>query len=513
MFVDRNLSNKRIAKNTILLYVRLIFVLFVSLYTTRVVLNVLGQEDYGINNVVAGFVTMFAFLNTAMSNGIQRFFNYERAVGGINAARSVYNHALVIQFFIAFFIVLLAETIGLWYMECCMVIPLERFYAAEWIYQLSVLSLVVVVFTAPYTAVVMSHERMGYFALVSILDAILKLVFVILLQFITIDKLIFYGFLQVIISLISFIFYYVYSRMKFEEIRFHFVIDKKTLVKMLGFSGWNLMGTFAYTIKGQGLNLLLNVFFGPIVNAARGISFQILSALQGFTANIFVSFRPQLVESYASGDFVRTRNLMYTMSKMSFYFLYMFAVPVILEIKYVLALWLGNEIPGYTVPFTILILFNTLVSNFNTPVSMVVHAIGRMRNYQLVTSVMIVLILPVSWVFLKLGANPLAVYWVSLSIVVLNQLVCLSVLKKLFEFSLREYTSCVMIPSLLVFLTVPIFPFLFYTFMESSFLRLALISLASLLSTVIFVCTVGLSKNERRVIIVYLHNVWRRIKI
>ncbi len=510
MATDLASSNKRIAKNTAFLYLRLVFVLVVSLYTTRVILNVLGQEDYGIYNVVGGFVSMFAFINSAMSNGIQRFFNYERAIGGVDAAKTVYNHALVIQFLIALTIVLLTETVGIWYLENKMIIPSERFYAAMWVFQLSIISLVIVVFTAPYTAAVMSHEKMGYFAFVSVLDAILKLIFIFLLQYITFDKLIFYSFLQVIISLTSFVLYFVYCHKYFSEIRFCLSIRKDIFMKMLGFSGWNLFGTLAYTIKGQGLNLLLNAFFGPIVNAARGISFQILTALQGFTSNIFISFRPQLIETYAKKDYVRTRSLMYTMSKMTFYLLYLFTVPIILEINYILYLWLGDNIPQYTVPFTILILFNTLISNFNTPLSLVVHATGRMKNYQLITSLIIILILPLSWIALRNGASPISVYWVSLGVVTINQVVCLLLLKRIFEFTLREYTSKVIFPSIIVFISAPLLPILIQQFICESFIRFIVIAFTSLLSTATSIYIAGLTQYERSLVNNYMHKIWKR---
>lgn len=497
-------NNKRIAKNTVLLYVRLVFTLLVSFYTTRVVLNVLGEEDYGINNVVAGFVSMFAFLNTSMSNGIQRFFNYERALGGAEAAKRVYNHALVIQAIVAFVIVILTETIGLWYLNNKMVIPTDRLYAAEWIFHFSVLSLVLVIFTVPYTAAVMSHEKMGYFAFVSIFEAVFKLVFVILLQFISLDKLIFYGFLQVCISLTSFVLYYTYSRAHFEEIRIKLVIRRNMLLKMVSFSGWNLLGTFAYTIKGQGLNLLLNSFFGPIVNAARGISFQVLNALQGFSHNLFISFRPQVVEAYAKGNYDRVRNLIYSMSKLSFYLFYLFVIPIVLEIEYVLRLWLCNNIPEYTIPFSILILFNTMVGNFNTPVTMVIHAIGKLKTYQCVTATAIVLILPISFFFLQAGGSPLVVYWVSLAMVVINQILCLIVIRTLFDFRIRTYSKQVLLPSLFVFVIAPILPIVVHVLLDESFFRLVVVSIVSVVSLCVSVYSFGLNKNEKSIFLAFL---------
>ena len=491
-------DNKRIAKNTIYLYVRMFLVLAISLYTTRVLLEELGVEDFGVYNVVCGFVSMFAFMNTSMSNGIQRFYNFELGQGGTDSVQKVYVTAVLIQTIVVAVILLLTETVGLWYLYHKMVIPAERFTAALWVFQFSILSFVFVIMQVPYSAAIMAYERMNYYALVSIIDAFLKLGLVLILQCVTWDKLIFYGTFLFVVNIVNFILYYIYCKRNFEAIRFRFKYHEELFKRMLSFSGWNLFGSCAYMVKGQGVNVLLNMFFGPIVNAARGVSFQVMSAIQSFTASIFTSFRPQLVQSYASGDIKRTEQLMFSMSKFTFYLLYMIALPVILEIDYILHLWLGDNVPDYTVPFTVLIIVSMLISNFNTPLSLVIHATGRMRVYQLTTSIIIMSILPLSWLFLVLGGRPLIVYWVDLGVVVVNQIVCMFVVKKYFSYSLEGYCKEVVIPSFIVSLFAFIIPVVFHFLLETSFCRVVVVCVVSMFSTGLIVYWKGLRHAERQ---------------
>ena len=306
-------SNKRIAKNTAFLYIRLLFVLFVSIYTTRVVLRYLGIEDYGIYNVVAGFVLMFSFLNNSMSISIQRFYNYVKGEDGELSQSDVYSAALLAQGIIAVATLVLLESVGWWYINNVMVVPPERVFAANCVFQFSVLSLVVVVMQGPFSGAILSNERMDYFALGSMVDVVLRLVIVLVLPYLPFDKLISYGVVSFVVSIVGFFWYFLYCHRCFRDLRF--VKDRSGILlrRLLTFSGWNLLDMFSYTVKGQGLNVLINAFFGPTVNAARGISNQIMSAIQGFSSNIVMAFRPQLVESYAKGELARTTMLMFSM--------------------------------------------------------------------------------------------------------------------------------------------------------------------------------------------------------
>lgn len=494
-------NNKRIAKNTLFLYIRMGIVLVVSLYTTRVVLHSLGVEDYGINNVVSGFVTMFAFLNTSMSNGVQRFYNFSLGRTNEYSITDVYNTALQIQGLLAILLLLLLETFGLWYIYTQMVIPAERFAAALWVFQFSAVSLVFLVLQIPYSAAIMAYERMNYYAYLSIFDVVAKLGIAIAVKYATTDKLILYGALNMMVSLACFFLYYGYAKHQFKYLKFNFKIRRQLFKQMLSFSGWNVFGSFAYMIKSQGLNMLLNVFFGPIVNTARGISTMVMSAIQGFQANIVIAFRPQLVQSYATGDNNRVLKLFYSLSKVSFILLAMLSIPVILEIDYILNLWLGESIPDYTVQFTILVLINMIISSLNTPISQVVHATGKMKGYQIGTSLIICAILPISWIFLKIGFGPVSVYWISLFITILNQVICNLLLKRVYTYSLREYCKKVIIPCTIFAILVPILPYVITITLPSSMLRLLLTGSVSVLITIAISYIIVLDKSEKDMVL------------
>lgn len=476
-------SNTRIAKNTLYLYLRMFLVLVVSLYTTRVVFNALGVVDYGINNVVAGFVSMLTFLNTSMTNGIQRFYNYKLGSEGEISTTKVFNTALVIQGLLALIVVILLETVGLWYLNEKMVIPPERMATAQWIYHFSVISLVLVIMQIPFSAAIMAYERMSYYAYVSIIEVTLRLVFAIILPYVNTDKLLVYGLYSLGVGLLNFFMFFVYSKRNFKSIRFQRVFHKDLFKSMLSFSGWNIFGTFASMLKGQGLNVLLNAFFGPVVNAARGVSTMINGAIQGFQSNIVIAFRPQVVESYAEGNYHRVTNLMFSLSKISYYMLYVISVPVIIELSYILHLWLGNTVPEYTEPFTVLILLIMIVSALNTPLSQVVHASGKMRDYQVVSSLFVCLILPVAWVFLKLGCDPVSVYWVSLVISCINQVICMFLLKRIYDYSIRAYIKEVIVTCILVSVGGLILPAMAHFFMPESFWRLVVVTFLGVSST------------------------------
>ncbi len=472
-------NNTRIANNTLFLYMRMLLVLIVSLYTTRVVLKALGVVDYGINNVVGGFVSMFAFLNTSMSNGIQRFYNFKRGNEGDASITKVYNTALLIQGALAVIIFFLLETVGLWYLNTKMVIPPERMETARWIYQFSVASLVLVVMQVPYSASIMAHERMSYYAYVSIIEVVLKLLFALWLPLAKSDKLFIYGSYSLGIGILNFLLFFIYSKINFRYIRLEKQFDRVLFKEMISFSGWNVFGTFSYMLKNQGLNVLLNAFFGPIVNAARGVSSMIGNAIQGFQSNIVISFRPQIVQSYAEGNTDRVRRLMYSLSKISYLMLFMLSMPVIIELPFILDIWLGDVVPSYAMSFTVLILLIMLLSSFNTPLSQVVHATGKMKNYQIGTSVIMCAILPVSWIALKLGGNPNVVYIVSLIMTIINQIVCLVLLKKVFPYQIREYLKEVIIPCFLVTVFSVIAPLVLHFVISQSFIRLLFVSAAS----------------------------------
>lgn len=479
------------------LYIRMGLVLIVCLFTTRIVLNALGVVDYGIYNVVAGFVTMFSFLNTSMSNGIQRFYNYTLGNKNSHDISNVYNTAIQLQLLVSVILFVLLETFGLWYMFYQMVIPAERMTAALIIFQCSIVSLIIIVLQIPYSAAIMAYEKMDYFAYVGIFDVFAKLAIAYSLTSYTKDKLILYGILHLLVTLTGFSFYFFYCKRNFKQLKFKLIFDKTLFRPMLSFSGWNILGTFAYMLKSQGVNMLLNVFFGPVVNAARGVSNMIFTALQGFQNNIVIAFRPQIVQSYSAGELQRVQILFFSLSKISFLLLSILALPIILELDFILNLWLGNNVPEYTRSFTVLILVNMVVSSLNTPVSQVIHATGNMKTYELASSIIICSIIPISWIFLRFGGSPNMAYIVSLSMTIVNQIISIKILKNVFPYSVSDYIHKVLVPLVLFTLLTPIIPLGVVLLFDQGFFRLVMTTLSCIIISLLYIYFFTLSTRER----------------
>lgn len=490
-------NNKRIVRNTLFLTVRMVIVLFVNLYTTRIILNTLGVEDLGIYSVVGGLVTMFTFLNTSMSNGIQRYYNFELGMHGVKGGRNVYHTAVQIQLLLGLLILVLTETIGLWYLHTQMVIPSMRVTAAHWLFQLSILSFLISIMQVPYTASIVAHERMDYYALVGIIDVTMKLLISLLVAYLPGDHLIVYGALLVIVMMLDLIAYYVYAKKEFQEIRWNKYFNKELFISMISFSGWNVLGTFASIMKEQGINMVLNVFFGPIVNAARGISYQVMGGLNGFSANISITTRPQLIKSYAQGDTERTIWLYFMSSKLCFMAILVFAIPVIIEIRYILQLWLGDAVPQYTDTFTCWVLLIAFINNLNGPTSAVVHATGKMRDYQLITSLISLSVVPLTYVAYRWGATPETAFIIAFVVTALCQIISIQILKGLVGLSISSYLKEVICPLLLVVISTFTLASIPHELLSEGILRMTAVSMVSILFGSLMFFYIGLKKTER----------------
>lgn len=512
---DNSHNNNRIAKNTIFLSIRMVIVLALNLFTTRIVLKTLGVVDYGVYNVVCGFVTMFVFLNTSMSNGIQRFFNYEFGKNGVTGANIVYCTSLYIQAALASLVVILVEFLGLWYLHNKMVIPTDRMVASEWIFQLSVLMLVLGIMQAPYSAAVTAHERMDFYAVISVLEAVLKVGIAFLIMIVPSDRLIMYAILMALVSLINIIIYYFYCKINFKEIYLKPHFDKQMFKSMLGFSGWNLFGSFSGVMKEQGINLVINFYFGPIVNAARGVANQLNGGLQGFVQNITVPVRPQVIQSYAIGDVVRSMRLTYTISKLSCCLLLMVAIPLCLEINYVLELWLGDNIPQHTATFAIIIFLTSIVNNLNSATSGIVHATGKMRDYQLWGSLVSISSVPISHVLLSVYKIPEIALLCVLVCSALGHAICLVVVRKLLGMSLKDYVKEVVFPILIVLLFSLLItsPFHFVFNISNDFIRLCVCAIVCSVSVLLSLYYIGFNRAERQIFIQIANSLLRKIHL
>lgn len=497
-------DNKLIAKNTIFLYVRMLIVLLVSLYTSRVVLNTLGVVDFGIYNVVSGFVSLFAFLNATLSASVQRFYNYEGTKSGVNGFREVYSTSLIIHIGLSVIIFLILETAGVWYINNRMVLPAGRLFAANIVYQTSSLSLIITFLQIPYIGAIMAKQRMSFYALISLIDTALKLLMVLLLPHLQQDKLLLYAFFSLILSVIDFALYFIYSIHNFNELSFKFVLNKHLFKQILGFTGWTVVGTFAFMLKGQGLNMLLNVFFGPIINAARGIAYQVNGAISAFSQNIIIAFRPQIVDSYAESNFSRVRSLVYTESKVCFMLIATLVTPIFIELHFVLDLWLGTAIPSMTYTFTMLVLVDTLICTLNTPCTQIVQATGEIKKYQIGSTIVSLLLLPVCYLFLKLGFDAILVFVMTIVFSIINQLVCLFFANKVFPIDLKRYYKEVLLPCLLYAMLLPILPLIVSMNLNESFVRFLCVLVISILIALPLFYLLALTSSQRLMVSNYI---------
>lgn len=376
-------NNKRIAKNTLLLYIRMLFLMAVNLYTSRVVLNVLGVEDFGIYNVVGGVVAMFSMLSGSLSAAITRFITYELGTGDRESLKRIFSSAVTIQIGLAVLIILLAEAIGVWFLNIKMNIPDARIVAANWVFQFSILTFAINLISVPYNASIIAHERMSAFAYISILEAIGKLAIAFLIVVSPMDKLIFYAILMCAVALIVRFAYGIYCKRNFEECTYHFIFDKDLLKRMFGFAGWNFIGATSAVLRDQGGNVVINLFCGPAVNAARGIAFQVNNAVSGFVTNFMTALNPQITKSYAAGDRDYMMTLIYQGARLSFYMLLLLSLPVLINTHYILELWL-KTVPEHAVLFVQLVLVFAMSESISHPLITAMLATGKIRNYQLV---------------------------------------------------------------------------------------------------------------------------------
>ncbi|EPH13399.1 hypothetical protein HMPREF9713_00728 [Myroides odoratimimus CCUG 12700] len=489
-------KNKRIVKNTLLLYVRMIFTMAVTLYTSRIILNVLGVEDYGVYNVVGGVVTMFAFFNSAMSNATQRFLSYEIGKGDFEKLRKIFNASQLIHIGIALLIGILAETIGLWFVKKYLVIPIERMEAAVWVYHFSVFAFIITVIQVPYNAIIIARERMNAFAYISVLEVFLKLIIVFMLTWLDFDKLKLYGVLYFVITLSIGIIYRVFTRVNFKETEFELIKDKELYSTLIYYSGWNLFGNIAGIAKVQGINILLNIFFGPIVNAARGIASQVQGAVNSFVVNFQIAVNPQIIKSYASGDQGYMTLLVIRSSKLSFYLLFLLSFPIIIEVEQILKLWL-KVVPEYAPIFTNLVLVVVLIDCFSGPLMTAAQATGRIKVYQIVVGTLQFLILPLSYWFLVKGYSPEVAMYINIIISIIALFFRVCFLKYLLDFPVLEFIRDVVIKCALVVLVSVSLPLFLKYNLNVTFINLLLVILTTFIWTILVIYLIGLNKVEK----------------
>lgn len=495
-------NTKRIAKNTLMLYVRMLFSMLVSLYTSRVVLNTLGVEDYGIYNVVGGFVAMFSLISSSLSASVSRFLTFELGRGDMERLKETFSTSLLIHLVLAGIVFVLAESVGVWFLNTQMTIPAERLYAANWVFQASVLAFMLGLFSVPYNASITSHERMGAFAYIGILDVVLRLSIVLFIAYapINIDKLIIYSLMLVAVGMSLQCISLLYCRKNFEEcqdIRLH--LNKKYWKEIGVFAGWNFIGSSSGLLKDQGVNILLNIFIGPVVNAARGISLSVNSAVCSFAKNFMIALNPQITKSYASGDRDYMFSLSERASRFSFYLILFFALPIFLETDFILKLWLG-QYPEHTINFVRLVLILSLCEVLSETLITIQLATGKIRNYQIVVGGMYLTNFPLSYLCLKLGLPPESVLVVALVVTVCCLLLRLLFLRKMVGLSARGYLYRVCGNVLAVTVVALPFPSVMVWQMSDGFLRFFIVCLLATGSAAASIYWIGCTAHERNFI-------------
>ena len=500
---------RRIARNTLMLYFRQMLIMAVSLYTVRVVLNTLGAEDYGIYNVVAGVVTMFGFVNNTMATSTQRFLNFTIGKKDKEKTQQTFNSSVLIHFGIALIFILLAESVGLWFVNSRLNIPPERHPAALWCYQFSVMTTVFNVLRVPYNAMIIAYEKMSFFAGMSIIEASLKLVVVYLLLIATADKLVVYSGLLTFLSIVILLCHKIYYSKKFESSHFHRIRDVALVKELLGFSGWSLLGATANVANQQGTNIVLNIFTNVAVNAAMGIATQVNTAVYSFVGNFQTAFNPQLVKSYAAGETGRFESLVIRSSKFSFFLLSLLVTPLYIHCPYVLGVWL-QDVPEYAVSFVRLILLWSLVDSLNGPLWMSIQATGNIRKYQLIVSILIFANLPLSIVALKLNAPPQAILIIRLALAVITTIWRMFFLRGRVGLPVKEFAFNVVARCTSVFVA---------GFLATAFLSFRLTPdlgglivscLWSLAANLSLMYTLGMTKAERNIIHSFLRSRCRK---
>lgn len=501
-------NTKRIAKNTLMLYGRMLFGMLVSLYTSRVVLQALGVEDYGIYNVVGGFVAMFSMISASLSSSVSRFLTFELGKGNMDALKRVFSTSLSIHVVLSVIIVLLAETVGVWFLNTHMTIPEDRLYAANWVFQASVFTFVINLWSVPFSASIVAHERMSAFAYIGILDIVLRLLIVLFIAYsgLEFDRLIVYALLLVAVVCLMQVIYWRYCCRSFEECRFHLCFDKKYWKEMSVFAGWNFIGSTSALINNHGVNILLNLFYGLVINAARGIAVTVNNAICAFVGSFMTALNPQITKSYAANDKSYMFLLAERGARFAFYIISLLALPIALETDFVLMLWL-NQIPEYTVVFIRFVLFLSLCDVLSNTLITMQLATGNIRNYQIVVGGVQMLIFPFSYVCFKYGFPPESNYIVCIIISLICLLLRLYFLRTMIGLSVRRYLRKVCGNVMLVLIIAIVIPILVHNNLSYGWVRFIVVTSISLLSVILSVFFVGCTSSERRFIREKISNI------
>jgi O-antigen/teichoic acid export membrane protein len=508
---ESNYSQKIIMKNTVMLYIRMAVIMGITLYTSRVVLKVLGVDDFGIYNIVGSVVVSLTFIQSALNSATQRFISYELGLGNVERARGVFSMSLNIQLLFLLGIIVLLETVGLWFLNNVLSIPEERIFAANVAYQFSIIAFGANLIRVPYNSVLISFENMSIYAILSIFEAFLRLAAAIALLYSSYDNLILYSILICVVTLMVNASYIIYCKYKYSEVcKYSFVKDKSLFKNMFSFSGWNLFGGLTGMANNEGPNYFINVYLGVAVNAGMGIAKQLSSAVYYFISNFQTAFQPQIVKLYAAKQNKDLERLIFRSSILSYYLLFLISLPLILYMDRVLKLWLG-EVPPYSGIFCSLILISQFFNGLSGPLWMLAHAIGNIKKYQLSLSLISCTLLPASWILLEWGFEP---YYIIVAMIFVNIAVLIYRVEYAYqrgEFNKRLFYLQVVLRCFAISLLSLPLPLYISLHFSSVFSIVTCLIISSITITILFFIF-GLNKEDRAQVVLFLNNNTKRLR-
>ena len=503
-------ANKRIAKNTMLLYIRMGVMMIISFFTARITLNALGVTDYGINNVVGGLVSMFSLISSSLSSSVSRFMTFGLGKGDKKELNTIFSTSVNIQIILAIIVVIAIETIGIWFLDNKMTIPTDRLTAAHWVLQSSTLMFAVGLLSVPYNAAIIAHEKMGVYAYFTLFDAFSRLAIIFAIKYYGGDKLILLAIISIIPTLIKQFYYWYYSKKHFEECTYHAAWDKRVFKEMFGFAGWNFIGCTAGLAKDQGVNVAINMFTNPAINAARGIAMQINGIIGQFIGNFMAAINPQITKEYAAGNLKRMHTLIFKSTRFS-YFLFLFlSVPILLEVETILHIWLG-QVPAHTVLFTRLVIILSLAEIISNALITAQNATGNIKNYQIIVGGILLLNFPISYLMLRMGYFPEITIVIAIIISQICLIARLSFLRHSVKLDIASFFKKVYCNVIMVSIAAAILPYICHLFIEGRLARLITVGIVSIITSGMAIYFIGCNKEERALSKKYIRNIKRKI--
>jgi O-antigen/teichoic acid export membrane protein len=500
-------ANKRIVKNTMLLYIRMGVMMIISFFTARITLEALGVVDYGINNVVGGLVSMFSIISSSLSTSVSRFITFGLGKGNEKELNTIFSTSVNIHIILAIIIIIAIETIGVWFLNNKLVIPTERLTAAQWILQSATIIFTIGILSVPYNAAIVAHERMYVYAYFTFFDVFSKLATIFAIKYYGGDKLILLAIISLIPPLIKQFYYWSFCKKNFKECTYHAIWDKKVFKEMFGFAGWNFIGCTAGLTKDQGVNIAINMFTGPAVNAARGIAMQINGIIGQFIGNFLAAINPQIIKEYAAGNLKRMHALIFKSTKFSYYLFLFLSIPVLLEVETILYVWLG-QVPEHTVLFTRLVIILSLAEIISYALIRSQEATGNIRNYQIVVGGILFMNFPISYILLKLGYFP----EITLIVAIIISQICfaarLAFLKHMIKLPVAVFLRDVYCNVIIVSVVAILLPFVCHVIIENNFVRLIIVGIISIITSGLSIYFIGCNQDERAIAKRYIRKIF-----